>query len=443
MSTDAASGCFVGIDLGTSGCRAIAIGGDAGVLAEARVALPPTRSLPGGGREQAPDDWWQAVLAVLDGLHAQGAGPIAALCVDGTSGSILLCDPQGHACGPALMYDDTRASGQAETVAALAPADSPARGTGSALARLLWLLERAPQAAAHAVHQADWIAGHLAGRHGHSDENNCLKLGYDPVSRCWPDWLGELGIPSGLLPTVRPVGSVVGAVDPALAGRGGLRRHTLVVAGTTDSNAAALAAGIERPGDAVTSLGTTLVLKVLAERPVASARYGVYSHRIGDYWLVGGASNSGGGVLRQHFTDAELVALSARIDPDSPRGLGYYPLPGPGERFPRNDPQLAPRLVPRPDDRAEFLQGMLEGIAEIEAEGYARLAELGAPPPRRVFSAGGGAVNAAWTRIRARRLGIPLLPARHTEAAYGVALLARAAILAPAGPGTGSPAELI
>ena len=441
MPADIVSGCFVGIDLGTSGCRAIAIDDAGAVLGEARAALPATRHLPDGGREQDPDDWWAAVLAVLENLHAQGVGPVAALSVDGTSGSILLCDAAGRSCGPALMYDDTRAVSEARRIAGIAPPDSPARGAGSALARLLHLLREAPKAAAHAMHQADWIAGRLAGHYGESDENNCLKLGYDPVRRAWPDWLSGLEIPRGLLPWVRPVGSVLGQIDPALAGRSGLHRGTLVVAGTTDSNAAALAAGIESPGDAVTSLGTTLVLKVLAERPVTCGRYGVYSHRIGEHWLVGGASNSGGGVLRQHFSDTELAQLSARIDPERPLGLGYYPLPAEGERFPRNDPHMVPRMTPRPPDRAAFLQGLLEGIADIEAEGYARLGELGAPLPRRVFSAGGGAANPVWERIRARRLGVPLLPARHTEAAYGTALLARAAATSGAGSTAGSASD--
>jgi sugar (pentulose or hexulose) kinase len=158
----------------------------------------------------------------------------------------------------------------------------------------------------------------------------------------------------------------------------------------------------------------------------------VYSHRIGDHWLIGGASNSGGAVLRQYFSDARLAELSARLRPDRPLGLGYYPLPCPGERFPRCDPDLPPRITPRPADDAEFLQGLLEGIAEIEAEGYARLATLGAPSPRRVFTAGGGAVNEAWRQIRERRLGMPVSRAPHTEAAFGAALVARAGFLAAA-----------
>ncbi|MBS1172788.1 MAG: putative sugar kinase, family, partial [Proteobacteria bacterium] len=199
----------------------------------------------------------------------------------------------------------------------------------------------------------------------------------------------------------------------------------MVHAGTTDSIAAFLAAGVNRSGDAVTSLGSTLVLKLLSDTRVESTEHGVYSHWFGNRWLAGGASNAGGAVLRQFFDDRQLAALSERIDPAVASPLDYLPLSRPGERFPVNDPALAPRLAPRPADDAEFLHGLLESLGRIEAKGYALLAGLGASPLRRVETAGGGARNPAWTRIRARLLGVAVARAAHTEAAYGAALLAR------------------
>jgi hypothetical protein len=270
------------------------------------------------------------------------------------------------------------------------------------------------------------VLGRLTGRPGTSDENNALKLGYDPIARCWPRWLAATGLPEQLLPTVLPTGTSVGPIAANVAAELGLPASTLVVAGTTDSTAGAVAAGVAARGDAVTTLGTTLVVKVLSDRPVFAARYGVYSHRLGDLWLVGGASNAGGAVLRQLFTDDELAALSARIDPARASPLDYYPLPRPGERFPVADPALLPRLDPRPADRVAFLHGVLEGLARIEALGYRRLAELGAPFPTRVLTTGGGAVNATWTAIRARHLGVPVSAVADRDAAYGAALLARA-----------------
>jgi D-ribulokinase len=104
--------------------------------------------------------------------------------------------------------------------------------------------------------------------------------------------------------------------------------------------------------------------------------------------------------------------------------LDYYPLVMDGERFPIADPLLKPRMHPRPKDDADFLKAIFEGIADIEALGYQRLAELGCPPLSSVRSVGGGAVNVVWTRIRARRLGVPMLPALSAEAAAGTAQLA-------------------
>ena len=153
-----------------------------------------------------------------------------------------------------------------------------------------------------------------------------------------------------------------------------------------------------------------------------------YPAWIGDQWLVGGASNCGGRSLRQHFSDSELNELSRQIDPCRPLGLGYYPLPGVGERCPYSDPGMQPRMQPRPADRATFQQANHEGIADVEAEGSARLAELGAGYPARVFSSGGGAINESWRKIRERRLRLPVLRAAQTEAAYGAALIARRAI---------------
>jgi sugar (pentulose or hexulose) kinase len=202
-----------------------------------------------------------------------------------------------------------------------------------------------------------------------------------------------------------------------------------VAAGTTDSIAAFAAAGANAPGQAVTSLGSTLVLKLLSDRPIEAVQYGVYSHRWGDLWLVGGASNTGGAVLRQFFTDRELADLSQSIDPQVPSPFDYYPLVRPGERFPINDPDLPPRLTPRPSQARDFLYGLLTGIARIEAQGYQLLQHLGAQPLTAVYTAGGGAQNSVWQQIRQQQLQVPMLTAHQVAAAYGTALIAQGGVI--------------
>lgn len=422
---------FIGIDVGTSGVRACLIDADAQVLDSVHTPLPPT--LRDDARcEQDPQLWWQALAQVLDELAGRrDLRAVAALSIDATSGTLLACDDHGEPLGPALMYNDRRAQTEATRIAAIAPAESGAHGAHSGLAKALWLTAQ-PQThtTRWLLHQADWLSGRLLGRYGHSDENNALKLGYDPVVRGWPDWIEQMGINQARLPTVVPPGTDLGVLSATWAQRWQMP-NAHVVAGTTDSTAAFLATGADRIGQAVTSLGSTLVLKVLAERPVFAPDYGVYSHRLGERWLVGGASNSGGAVLRQFFSAAELRTLETQLHPETPTGLDYYPLPGIGERFPLNDPMLPPRLEPRPADAAQFLQGMLEGIARIEQRGYELLHRLGAPYPSEVLSIGGGATNMAWRQIRAQLLGIPVRMAQHQDAAYGAALLARRGTPAP------------
>jgi sugar (pentulose or hexulose) kinase len=323
------------------------------------------------------------------------------------------------------MYNDARAAEEAARIAEVAPAESGAHGRSSALAKLLHLLKRVDlDGARHAVHQADWIAGRLAACHGISDENNALKLGYDPVTRTWPAWLDQLGMPREFLPKVIVPGTSFAEIHPNVARTLGLPSSARIAAGTTDGVAAFIATRADRPGDAVTSLGTTLVVKLLAAQPIFAANQGVYSHRLGERWLAGGASNTGGAALLMHFTAEEMERLTPQLNPQQPTGLDYYPLPKAGERFPIADPSLAARVSPRPTEDGRFFQGLLEGIASVEALAYRQLALLGAPPLRRVISIGGGARNEAWTLIRHRTLGVPVTVANQTEACYGAALLA-------------------
>jgi D-ribulokinase len=419
------AGHYLGIDIGTSGCRACIIDRAAHVQAEAATPLPAPLHIH-GGIEQDAEIWWTVLGEVLDQLAARlPLGRVEAIAVDGTSATLLCCDATGTPLGPAMMYHDARAIEQARRIATLAPPESAAHGPSSSLAKLLYLHATGQtRDARHAVHQADWLAGRLAGCQGISDENNALKLGYDAVNRVWPVWLEHLEIPHALLPEVVPPGRTIGTMDPVWCRRWGFVAATRIVSGTTDSTAGFIATGAG-PGEAVTSLGSTLVLKVCTGRPVYAPRFGVYSHRLGDHWLVGGASNSGGAVLSRYFTPAEIERLSACVQPGEPTGLDYYPLPAPGERFPEYNPRLPPRLAPRPADDAIFFQGLLEGMAAIERRGYRLLERLGAPYPLRVHSVGCGAANAAWRAIREDRLGIPVDLAEHQDAAYGAALLAR------------------
>ena len=396
------------------------------MLAETREALPPPHHA-GPAIEQSPAIWYDALQNVMSALLAHiDSQQIAALAIDGTSGTVLLADVEGVPLAPALMYNDARAAAQLERIRKTAPAESPVNAASAGLPKILWLAEHVGHnLVAHVMHQADWLSFQFTHRAGQSDVNNCLKSGFDPISKTWPAWIDALGLPRTWWPQVHKPGTAIARINADAAKQYGLPATTLIVSGTTDSHAAIVATGATHIGEAVTSLGSTLVLKVISERPVFAAEYGVYSQPFGEHWLVGGASNSGGAVLRQFFTDAQLTNLSTHINTSVPSDLDYYPLPATGERFPVNDPQRAPRLTPRPEDDAVFLHGLLEGIAHIEHDGYRLLEKLGAPYPHSVRTVGGGAQNRTWTAIRSRLLNTVMLEASQTEAAYGSALLAR------------------
>lgn len=423
--TDGQTRLYIGIDLGTSGCRAIAIDENSDVIAECSLPLAAGKH-DGNLHEQDPLDWWETVQRILTTLlNHIDAGLVRSIAVDGTSGTLMLTDKSGRPCSPALMYNDARCQQQAAAIAAVAPQDSGAHGATSGLAKLLYLQAgKHDMPPRHALHQADWISGKLCNRFDISDENNCLKLGYDSQQHCWPDWLDRLGVERSLLPHVVAAGTTIGTIDKGVAKGRGLSLSTRILAGTTDGVAAFLATGANQIGDAVTSLGSTLILKVLSERPVFAPEYGVYSHRLGDRWLVGGASNVGGTTLLQYFSYRQMEDMTGQLEPAVATGLNYYPLPGPGERFPVCDPDKQPVLTPRPGNDVQFFQAMLEGISTVEAEGYRLLAELGAPYPKSVRTVGGGARNPAWQEIRRQRLGIQMPQAQHQQAAYGTALLA-------------------
>ena len=415
---------FIGIDLGTSGVRACAIDQNERLLHLCSTSLPsPVKN--NQSITQDPSLWWKATDQVLRQLLAQiDPAEVVAISVNGTSGTLLLCDDNGLPVADALMYNDASCAEQAERIKANAPKTSGAHGSSSGLAKLLYLQDKYPEAT-HALHQADWITGQLCGHFDITDENNALKTGYDPQSEKWPDWLQQLNINTGLLPDVVPPGTGIGTLKPGLFSRYELNQNCLLVSGTTDSITAFLATGANKPGDAVTSLGSTLVLKVVSGQPVSDPELGIYSHKLGNYWLAGGASNSGGAVLQHYFSQQQLDTLTPSLHPEKLTGLNYYPLLQAGERFPINDPALEPRLEPKAENDVEFFQAILEGIGQIEQDGYSKLQQLGAPYPTQVETAGGGSKNASWKQIRQQLLGVPVHSAQFNEACYGSALLAK------------------
>ncbi len=409
---------YLGIDFGTSGVRGVVINHEAGTEAQIKSSWP----------DEADSDlataWETALFTLLAQIPENLRRKIKAIAINGTSSTVLLTDAAGKPVDAPLLYNDARGSVVLEQLRNIAPPHHNVLSATSSLAKLLWMMQQPSfSQARYFLHQADWLGFLLHGYLGISDYHNALKLGYDVEQLKYPAWLEKLQLPIQL-PKVLTPGTPIAKLRPEIATQFNFPADCLVCAGTTDSIAAFLASGAKLPGEAVTSLGSTLAVKLLSRTRVEDARYGIYSHRLGDLWLTGGASNTGGAVLKHFFSAAELERLSGEIDVTTASGLDYYPLLRTGDRFPINDPDLLPRLEPRPDDPVQFLHGLLEGMAKIEGRGYGLLQEMGADTLTRVYTAGGGAGNSAWCAIREGVLRVSVVSSVHTEAAFGSALLA-------------------
>jgi D-ribulokinase len=432
---------IIGVDLGTSGVRALAAGATGHVLARAAMALPASAIVRDANRhEQSPRDWRQAVCqathALMDQLAAAGASEsrLAGLAVDGTSGTVVAVDSTGAALRPALMYNDPRAGAESRQLGELA-ADAGDRlpaglDASFALPKIEWLRRHEPKTfgkTARFLHQADYITGLLTGDFGVTDYSNALKTGYDVFEQRWPLWLAQLPGLLERLPRVVPPATRVGCVCRDAAAQTGLPEGLPVLAGATDGTAACLASGLRRAGDYNTTLGTTLVFKGLSRRPVRDAAVGVYSHKLpGGWWLPGAASNTGGEWIGAWFADADPAQLDEAAGPLLPGGLVCYPLVRRGERFPFVRPQAEGFCLPEPADMHQRYAAGLVGTALVERLAYQVLDGSLGVAHGEIYSTGGGSGSDIWMQCRADATGRTLHRPSAPESAFGSAILAAA-----------------
>ena len=372
---------------------------------------------------------WQKYLSrLLMEIPLEFRLNIHAIAINGTSSTVLTCDAYGQPVQAPMMYNDACPVEILSELRKNVPFNHIVFNTTSSLAKLIWMSKLSYFSnAKYFLHQADWLGFILHRKLGITDYHNALKLGYDVENFQYPNWLEDYSIHINLPQVVAP-GTSIAELCSEISMKYHFPASCIVCAGTTDSIAAFIASGAKFPGEAVTSLGSTLVLKLISTNKIEDSKYGIYSHRLGNLWLAGGASNTGGAVLKHFFSSGELENLSAQIDPSKLTNLDYYPLLAPGERFPINDPHLSPRMKPRPNNTAKFLHGMLEGIARIENRGYYLLKQLGADNLSLVYTTGGGSVNDTWRQIRKNFLRVPVIIPHNIEAAYGTALLAMKSI---------------
>jgi len=442
------SSYVLGIDIGTSGVRCLVIDEAGRTAAQAGSPLPAPK-MTGLRHEQDAELWWEstteAVRKVCRELTENGGRPenIVALAVDATSGTIVPVDRHLKPLRAGLMYNDARAHEEAERLNSIGAQTLSGLGyrfnASFSLAKMLWLLENEPDVMARAawiLHQSDFITARLSqmpgmANHPMSDESNALKSGYDILKHSWPEYISKTGINTAKLPRVKRIGQTLGTVSKAVAEDFGLSPQCVIVGGMTDGTAGCVASGANRVGDMNTTLGTTIVWKMIASSLICDSEGRLYSHRHpGGGYLPGGAGNAGGDGLASFFPaesgdmTEHLSMLARGITSGKPTGTLTYPLSSPGERFPFVDPSFGPFTTASRKDENLLYQSCLEGIACIERWGYEVAQGLGAETGGEVWTTGKGAGIDPWLQIRADILNRPVCRASNPESAYGAALVA-------------------
>lgn len=454
---------ILGLDLGTSGIRGCVVEKlfdqdkiIENILFETHIKMPGAEPLFNTQSNkvevcQDPEIWITHLRKLLKNLKQNfNTQLITHLVVDATSSTVLLVDPKGKPYTLALMYNDSQSSSAAEDIAQRIKQSqefSGAQGASSTLAKVSTLLKNNPNLKHPIIcHQIDYINHYLCGVLNITDENNALKLGYNSINQAWSSWvkpyLNTINSQVTLPKVVKP-GHFMAKVMPSIADDFGFNRELKVMAGTTDSIAGFLASGAINVGDAVTSLGSTLAIKAISKEPIFDERYGLYSHKLGENWLVGGASNTGGKVLLNEYPLKDLIYLvdylkdsfikQYLIEEDSI----YYPLTQKGERFPIADAELTPIMPTRPNCKISeiyhshsclklhqyYVLKILFGMTNVEKTAYKKLEELGLPNIKRIFTVGGGTQNVAWMKIRESLINTNFAKPMHQQAAYGVTKL--------------------
>lgn len=430
---------YMGLDVGTQGVRCLIADAAGNPVASHSVPFPRLNvAATPGWYEQSPADWQaaleDAIRACVDGLKRAGHRPeeVAAVSIDGTSGTIVPLDAAHRPLTNGIMYNDPRARAEAARVhAAMAAQEIKlgyAFGASFSLPRILWVKEHLPDVYAKTAvfaHQADYAAGLLCGEFAASDYSNALKTGYDLLDRHWPNEIeAALGLDLDKFPRVLRPGEPIARVSKAAAERLGLSTDTWVVGGSTDGYASALAAGAVQAGRWASIIGTTFVLKGVTARLVVDPSGASYSHRLpSGEWLLGGAGNIGGRVLNDCLNGRTFDAMNAAAEALVPTGVRCYPLPGRGERFPFALADCEPFYVGDVTG-GRLYPAIMEGVGFAEKLAYDRMEELGCAVGDDICAAGGACRSNLWLRIRASILNKPLKVPRVVDAAMGSALLA-------------------
>lgn len=444
---------LIGIDVGTSGTKAILVTPDGRILAEASSSYPCEHPQPLWS-EQDPQLWWKATQKVVRKVMSdaeQKATDVAAIGLSGQMHGSVFLDRKNEVIRPAILWNDQRTAAECHEIESavggrkrlIRLVANPAL-TGFTAPKILWLRNHEPrnfERLAKVLLPKDEIRRRLTGEFATevSDASGTLLL--DVVNRRWSKkLLGKLELDAELLPRCYESEEVTGTLTPAAARTLGLSTACKVVGGAGDCAAGAVGTGIVKPGLLNTSIGTSGVVFVHSDQPQfdPQGRLHTFCHAVRGKWHVMGVTLTAGGALswfqetlckklgsRGNPISLDELVAEAEQTPPGAEGLRFLPYLA-GERTPHLDAEARGVLagLTLAHHRGHIVRSILEGVTFALRDSFELIDQLDVPI-RQVRATGGGSKNPFWRQMQADIFGKPVSTMRADEGpAFGVALLA-------------------
>lgn len=446
------NGLCIGLDVGTSGVKAILATAD-GLVAASAVEDYPLLTPKPGWTEQEPEAWWQASCRALRQLVEKSPGQIEAIGLTGQMHGAVFLDADGQVIRPALLWNDQRTVAECAAIEdrvgsqrLRSIAGNPAL-TGFQAPKILWLRHSEPEAYArlrHVLLPKDFIRFRLTGMLATDASDAAGTLLLDLKTRDWSNEIVEaLDIPENWLPKVHEGPDVTGKITVEGARASGLPEDLPVIAGGGDNAAAAVGSGVVSAGNGFVSLGTSGVVFVASDQPQIDpeGRLHAFCHAVPGRYHLMGVILSAGGSLRWYrdviAKDTVAAATKRRIDPYDviveraaevePGADGLFFLPYlAGERTPHMDPYARGAFagLTLAHDERHMARALIEGVSFAVKDSLILMNRLGVSP-KQLYALGGGARNGTWRSLLASILGVGLQRLEVEEGpAMGAALLA-------------------
>ncbi len=435
---------FLGIDIGTSGSRAVVIDEHGKVVASATAAHADFASPEIGWAEQDPEDWWRACREAIAGvLESVRAGEIASVSFSGQMHGSVLLDETDRVLRPALLWCDQRTEKQCAEITERIGKErlielvcNPAI-TGFTLPKLLWVQENEPEIwerVKTVLLPKDFVRLRLSGDKASDVADSSGTLFFDVSNRRWSsEILDAFGISESQLPKVYESIEITGAVSTRGASETGLRAGTPVVAGAGDNAAGAVGMGVIANGKVSATIGTSGVIFAVSDRPRIDPKGRIHTlcHAIPDRWHNTGVTLAAGLSLKwfrenlgcgESYDDLTAAAETVPSGSDGATWLPYLM----GERAPHLDPNARAAFVgiTASHTRAHLTRAVLEGVAFSLRDSLEIFKESGVEASS-VRLGGGGAKSRLWRQIQADVYGMPVEIIDGDEgAALGAAILA-------------------